>query len=305
MFFSAANPAIESGGMLGESKDRILQQLPELYKPLSILIGRNDVFATILIKMKNSDIHYPIIAKPDIGERGWKVQKITSDVELMAYAENAEFNFLIQEFIDYPIELAILYYRFPDSESGKISSITIKEFLAVIGNGKHSIEELIKENPRAILQLKTLQKEMGNNINSIPGKGKYVELVPIGNHCKGTKFINGNHLIDDALVSTFDEINKTTPGIFFCRYDLKCKSIASLKKGIDIKVMEINGVGAEPAHIYDPNFKLLEAYRVLFSQWNTIYKISRMNREIGFKYMSIKDGWETIRFLRNYKRNAA
>lgn len=95
LFFSAANPAIESGGMLGESKDRILQQLPELYKPLSILIGRNDVFATILIKMKNSDIHYPIIAKPDIGERGWKVQKITSDVELMAYAENAEFNFLI------------------------------------------------------------------------------------------------------------------------------------------------------------------------------------------------------------------
>lgn len=92
-----------------------------------------------------------------------------------------------------------------------ICPITIKEFLSVTGDGRNSKADLMKENPRAILQMKTLQTEIGDQILSIPDKGKYVELVPIGNHYKGTKFINGNHLIDDQLLVVFDSLNISTP----------------------------------------------------------------------------------------------
>ena len=106
-------------------------------------------------------------------------------------------------------------------------------------------------------------------------------------------------------MEVFDEVNKTTPGIFFCRYDLKCTCIEDLKNGKNIKIMEINGVGSEPAHIYDPGFKLMDAYKALFHQWKTIYEISRINRKKGITYMTVKEATQTIRFLMNYKKKAA
>lgn len=305
LFFSAANPAIESGGMMGESKNRILEQLSDEYKPKTVFISKGESFFNILLKIKNAGVHYPVIAKPDIGERGWKVEKIISDLDLQLYRENSDLDFLIQDFVDDPIELAVMYYRLPGEEMGTINSVTVKEFLKVTGDGKSTIKELMGQNPRAILQLPTLEKIMGDGIQSVPYYDEDVELVPIGNHCRGTKFLNGNHLIDEQMTRVFDRINQSTPGIYFCRYDLKCTSISDLKNGINIKVMEINGVGAEPAHIYDPDFKLWNAYKALFGQWKIIYKISRMNRERGVNYMSIQEAWETIRFLRTYKKNAA
>ena len=305
LFFSAANPAIESGGMLGESKFNILEMLPGELKPKTIFIHKEYSEEKILQLIKANGINFPLIAKPDIGERGWMVEKLENPEQLKNYIKEAYFHFIIQDFISHPLEFAIMYYRYPGEEKGIVNSVTIKEFLSVKGDGKSTVKELLNQNPRAIIQIPVLNDVLGDKLNTVVKKGEKRELVSIGNHCRGTKFMNGNHIIDRQLMEAFDEVNKTTPGIFFCRYDLKCTSIEDLKNGKNIKIMEINGVGSEPAHIYDPGFKLMDAYKALFHQWKTIYEISRINRKKGITYMTVKEATQTIRFLMNYKKKAA
>ena len=52
--------------------------------------------------------------------------------------------------------------------------------------------------------------------------------------------------------------------------------------------MEINGVNAEPTHVYQPNYGLFKAYRDIFSHMKIIYEISEQNRSLGVKPKRLK-----------------
>lgn len=302
-YFSAANPSIDNGGMSGESKWDILKNIPTSLLPATVFVRRGSSLPEIENLMRDANIHYPIIAKPDVGERGIQVNKINDDRQLTAYVNAASNDFLIQEFIDYPVELGVFYYRIPNEESGKVTSVVIKEFLHVIGDGKSTVARLIQKSSRGRLHLKRLIEINSNWENKIPVAGEYMELEPIGNHCRGTKFVNGNELIDDRLNKVFDFISKQIPEFYFGRYDLKCKSIEELMTGKGIKIMELNGAGAEPSHIYDPGFSILNAYKILFHHWKIMYVISRENNRLGHRYMSIREGIQKIKSLRQLSRS--
>ena len=66
------------------------------------------------ILLKQHNIRYPFIIKPDIGERGFHVALLTSREELEGYLANQKENHIIQEYINYPIELGVFYIRMPD-----------------------------------------------------------------------------------------------------------------------------------------------------------------------------------------------
>ena len=124
--------------------------------------------------------------------------------------------------------------------------------------------------------------------------GAKLELVSIGNHVLGTKFLNSNHLITDRLSASFDRISKQVDGFYFGRYDLRVASINDLENG-KVKVVELNGCGAEPSHIYQPGFSLWKALGVLFQHWNYIYRISTQNHALGVPYISFAEGRDTYR----------
>ena len=63
----------------------------------------------------------------------------------------------------------------------------------------------------------------------------------------------------------------------------------------NIKIMEVNGVASEPAHIYQPNNSLLNAYRDVFKHLNLIYKIAQQNHQQGFKYPSFAEFKEALK----------
>ena len=86
----------------------------------------------------------------------------------------------------------MLYSRLPNSEKGEVTSVTLKEFLTVYGDGTSSILELMQQSTRARFQIDRLKTEMGDAINRIPANNEKVLLEPIGNHCRGTRFINLN-----------------------------------------------------------------------------------------------------------------
>ena len=107
-----------------------------------------------------------------------------------------------------------------------------------------------------------------------------------------------HHLISKELVSIFDEASTTLNEWYFGRFDVRTASHEEMQRG-NFKVVEVNGVNSEPAHIYDPHMSLLKAYADLFRHWNTIFRIARENRRRGFK--PEKTG-EVIHLIREHFR---
>ena len=138
----------------------------------------------------------------------------------------------------------------------------------------------------------------------IPQHGEILLLEPIGNHSRGTMFLNGNEHISEALCHHFDEIARNFTGIYYGRFDLKCHSISELEKGERYKVLEFNGVASEPAHIYDPSYPTWKAYRDIFRHWKIIYQISRVQLTKGVKPMTIREAARSLREYIRYMKEA-
>lgn len=301
-FFSAANPVIETGGLWGESKRNILQRIPEALLPVTIYLSKESTPEYVKAAIDKAGLAYPVIAKPDIGERGIFVEKINTEDELIDYISKIRpvgVNYLIQEYIYFECELAVLYYRFPGDSRGKITSICIKEFLSITGDGVTTMRGLIEKVPRARFQLSTLEQKYGAALNNILPSGEKKMLVPIGNHRLGTTFLNGADLIDEQLTSVFDKISLQIEGMYYGRFDMRCKDLASLREGKTIKILEYNGVGSDPAHIYQPGYSFFRACRDYFYHWSIIYAVSRKCHLNGISYMTSA---EAGRVYSNYKK---
>ena len=285
-FFSAANPSIETGGMIFESKWDIFKLIPKEYYPCTILIEANRPIDDVIASMKLASLSFPVIAKPDKGERGWCVAILQNKTDLKNYISDHPIDFLIQQYINYPVELSVFYYRNPNEACGIITSVTGKEYLKVTGNGVSNLYELIMANDRAFLKInKPLQL---CNFYKIPEKGKDEILVPFGNHSRGAMFLDCCSIIDEELTATFNKISKQIQGFYFGRFDLKCRSISDLKKGQYFSILELNGSGAEPSHIYQPGFSFFKAQKVITGHYRMMYEAAKENNKRGVPYMSLK-----------------
>lgn len=288
------------GGMLGESKYEVLNLVPNEVKPITALVRLPATKARVLEIMEQHQLKFPVIFKPDLGERGWMVRRIDHEADIELYLTQIKIDFLIQELINLPLEFGVFYIRYPNTSEGRVSSITMKEFLCVTGDGKKDLQTLILEKDRARLQWPILKKKHAGMLSAILEDGKKMELVSVGNHCLGTKFLNGNHLITPKLSASFNRIGKQIKGFYFGRFDLRCASLEDLENG-NVKIMELNGCGAEPAHIYHPGASLRMAVTVILNHWRDMYCISKLNHEAGVPYLSFREGYASFRKFRNLK----
>lgn len=302
-FFAASNPKIDFGGMLGESKAAIFDLIPDKYIPRTKRFSADVSLSHVTNFLNEHNLDFPIICKPDIGERGWMVEKIRNTDELIIYLNRIKVDFLAQEYVNYPVELGVFYYRMPGNEKGNVSSIVVKDMLHVIGNGNKTTRELIQANPRANMQLEMLERDGKIDLDAVPEKNIRVELEPIGNHCKGTTFLNGNMHISANLEIVFDTISKEIEEFYFGRFDLRCKSIADLEKGAHFKILELNGAGAEPGHIYQPGYALLKGYTDICFHLNKLCTISIVNHRRGFKHPTFVEGIKKIAEIRRYNKS--
>jgi len=300
-FFSASNPSIETGGMFFESKWSIFKLIPSHYYPATILVDPKMDLSVIETKLKEADIHFPIIAKPDRGERGWCVKKLHNSIALAEYIAQTPIPFLIQTYVDYPVELSVFYYRHPNSTKGTVTSVTYKKLLSVVGDGFSTIEALMRKKDRAFLQYQRLKKDSQIQLNEVLPVGEERVLVPYGNHVLGTMFIDFNHIIDDALISSIDAISKQIEGFYFGRYDLRCASIDDLKQGKNFAILELNGAGAEPAHIYHPGFSFMKAQKVLMQHFKMLFDAAIANQQSGVPFMTYQAYTQTKKLEKAFK----
>lgn len=292
-FFLATNPAIE-GFILSDSKFKTLQLVPPEHRPKSLLVKPGKALAEVLDAMREMNVQFPVILKPDVGFRGIKVKKVESKQQLEQELSELNFPAIIQEYCSEPFETGIFYYRYPNEDTGYIPSVTIKEFLKVTGDGTRTLEELVSASPRAILQANRLRQFYGTEYTQIVSRGRVLEVESLGNHNRGTRFIDGNKLVDEELVAIFDKLSHQMQGFYFGRFDIRANSWEALKQRQEFKIIEVNGVGGEPTHIYDSSNSLIMAWAALCHSWRIAARIARINFSNGVKrpsYREARDLW--------------
>ncbi len=303
-FFSAVNPAIATGGFFGEQKHKIYALIPPEYLPKTMHVTQEEVHRHKLPeKIAGAGFTFPLVCKPDVGERGMHVNIVHDLRELQKYARRIPGDIIVQEYIAYPVELSVMAYRSPMRQEGAVTSICLKSFLCVTGDGQKTLRDLIDENPRAILQKKALGRKL--NLQHIPAAGETVLLEAIGNHCRGTQFLNANAWITPQLQQTILDILARMPGIFYGRFDLRTASIEDLAQGRAFQIMEFNGAGSEPAHIYDPGYSIFKAYRDMWKHWKIMYRIFREQKTQGIRTTPWREGLQSLRAYFSYKKKSS
>jgi len=299
-FFPAANPRIRYGGFLMESKKEIYDLLPPGYYPKTILIKQETTPAAVLDEIRENDFSFPLIAKPDIGMRGLAAKKMENEDDIVCIAGKYDIDYLIQEFVPWENEVGIFYYRYPGNDRGYISGIVGKEFLSVTGDGKNSVVQLLEKDKRYLLQLESLKKEYGQELDEVLVEGEKKLLVPYGNHARGAKFLDFTGRIDEDLTALTDKICKQVPEFYYGRIDLRYNTWEELKQGQNFSIIELNGAGSEPTHMYDPKHSLFFAWKEIIRHWIILWRISRLNHKKGFSYMTYSEGAKMFRDNRAY-----
>jgi sporulation protein YlmC with PRC-barrel domain len=279
-----------------ESKKEIYDLIPFEYYPATLFFKASSSVPDILALIKQRNLKYPLIGKPDIGMKGMMVKKLENEKELLSYVTNSKVDFLIQEYIPFKNEIGIFYYRYPNEEKGYISGIVKKELLAVTGNGVSTVEQLLLKNKRAVLQLPVLRKTEKDKMNIVLKKDEEFIVVPYGNHVRGAKFLDDSQLIDEELTKTIDSICKKVDGFYFGRLDICYNDWEELKQGKNFSIIELNGSGSEPTHIYDPRHSVFWAWKEIAKHWKILYRVSKLNHQLqNTPYMTTRMGLDMFK----------
>lgn len=278
--------------------------LPPDLCPTYFNVLPHEPIENILKAICEKKMAYPLIAKPEIGGQGILVRKLENDDQLRFYHKNVPVEYFIQEFLPYPLEVSLFYYRYPWEKNGRITGFLQKVPLRVYGDGTHTLKELILSNSKSKKHLESLQVRHGAHFEKVLQDGELYKLSDAGNHNRGAQFIDLKDEINDSLLHILDDISHSINDFFYGRYDIMCSSIADLKQGKNFKILEYNGCGAEPNHFYDTGYTLRKAYLEIMMHWKKLFTISRYNHLQGHRYWPFWKGWRFLRQTKKYFRIA-
>jgi len=297
---TASNPGIFSGGMVGESKMAMLQELfktsPEFTAEAELIARRSDdrkmgadkpevkelcLLPSFCRETEPGMFAEPFILKPDVGQRGVGIKLIRTRAQAEAYLCQTSAPLVAQRYAPGPLEAGVFYYRFPHEARGRIFAITEKKFPVLVGDGKSTVAELIAHDPRARFIADTYLKRFHTRRDEVLAAGEELKLVESGNHAQGCIFCDGMKFRTPELEARIDDISRKLPGFFIGRYDIRYANEEDLRAGKNFQIIELNGATSEATSIYDARNSLLDAYRTLFHQWDLVFAIGAANRHRG------------------------
>lgn len=282
--FTLANPGMPYGGVVGESKSDLLAKFNEpsvaSYEVIPTDLKEEERIGRAHSFMTRNNLTFPVVVKPDVGERGRGVQIIDHRSQLERHIRENQQKLILQEHMGGQ-EYGIFYYRFPNKEKGNIFSITSKHLVYVEGDGKSTIEELILADDEAVTLAKYHLKRNEDRLYDVPEKGELLPIVRLGTHARGAVFEERSSLITKELTNALNNICNPVPEFLFGRMDIKVPTADHLTRGEDIKIIEVNGVTSESTNIYDEQYTLLQGLVILCQQWRLAFEIGAQNRAQG------------------------
>jgi len=291
--FTASNPGIASGGFAFESKSESLRYLRHAsaaaqFTVIPAALDPEARLAAACDFLEREKLAFPVVIKPDVGERGSGVVIVRQQSELEMRLQEANSNLILQEYVA-GLEFGISYRRMPFQAYGEITGITHKAFPVLVGDGLSTLRELILRDRRASCMAETYEKLTRHSLDGVPAKGEAVQLVEIGSHCRGAIFLDASNLRTPELERRIDSIAQAHPEFYLGRFDVRVPSLEDFQSGRNIKVLELNGVTGEATHIYDPKVGIIHAYRTMFEHWRSAFEIGAINRERGFSSLTLPD----------------
>lgn len=306
MAFTAVNPALEAGGMVGEKKHQALLPLqsnaPDLVATFSLIQAESAVerVAQALEFAKVQGM--PLVLKPDVGQRGRGVFVARDEAQISDYLSRFKGVVIAQRYVEGE-EFGVFVARAPNELAPRVLSIVHKMFPSVVGDGHRTLRELILADARAKLISALLFSRWASELERIPSPQEVVKLVEIGAHCRGSLFLDGIAHATPELIETLTRLLNAVPGYAFGRVDLRAPSVAHFRAGQGLQVLELNGVSAESAHIYHPGTPLLKGYRAMFHQWSTAFAIGHAYFRQG---VATTSAWSLLRqFRQDLRRGEA
>lgn len=310
-----ANPYIESGGFRGESKFSYLRQISPnnerwLCRSVPVRITSRDSLSLSIRRadqaITESGLSYPVVVKPDIGACGYGVRLVHDIGDLSAYVERYPKGqtLMIQEYLSWAGEAGIYYMRIPGEARGRIYSLGLRYYPHVVGDGNSTLRHLIEADPRASRCAGLHRDTLGPRLHEVPARGQSVRLALVASLRLGALYRDGSPYVTEAMTRRFDDIAQSMPEFYCGRFDVRFESIDKLKDGESFRIIEVNGVGAEAIHIWDPQLTLGHTYKVLFELHELIFRIAAHNRARGFRPLNISQviglQWKESRLLRAY-----
>ncbi len=289
-YFSPVNPQLEFSGFEGEGKREMYDLMPQQSYPTTIYIKPGLPFDELLRLVSNAGLSYPMVVKPDKGMQGILFRILHTSHDLKNYHKMMPVEYVVQRFVDLPLEFSAFHIRYPGQTKGKLTGFIQKQYLSVTGDGRSDLLTLIQQHPKAKLREADLRKKHAARLTEVLPAGETYYLSFAGNHNQGATFINLYNEIDDRLRLLFDTLSNECKTFYYGRYDLKCASLSDLKEGKNFYVLEFNGTGAEPNHIYDCNLSYFGALKEIARHWRDMYLIGRINHKQGVPYWSFRKG---------------
>jgi membrane protein DedA with SNARE-associated domain len=292
-----ANPGIELGGLVGESKFETLEVLQDSHPDFTARSWKlpsgpaNGRWETLRTLMDSGDPGFPFVLKPDIGQRGAGFRIVRTRDEARGYLEQTQAALVVQEYLPGPLEAGIFYHRLPGEERGRIFAITEKVFPVLVGDGRTTLRELIAADPRARFLQEIYLRRHSARLDAIPAADEVIRLVEAGNHAQGCLFLDGSRLATPALLDRIEALSRSVPGFHVGRYDVRYSDPVAFGEGRGFRIVELNGAAAEATSVYDPSKRLLDAYRTLFRQWEIVFEAGAAQRRLGVRVPGYREFW--------------
>lgn len=300
---SCCNPAITTGGMVGEGKVEYLDIMgPRALRATAITTfvvadGIKSV-ADVEAAMKRAGLSYPIVVKPDLGWCGFGVRRIDDRNALRVYLTGFPRGerLVLQRWLDQTGEAGVFYMRRPGDRKGQIIGMLIRHFPRVTGDGARTVAQLMAADSRANRLGGDGASEACCDLTAVPALGQVVRIAVVASTRVGGLYEDGSALVTPALTRAFDAICDDMKDFHVGRFDVKFDSLASLCEGEGFSIIEVNGAGSEAVHAWDPTLTLRQAYKIIFAKQQLLFAIGDAMRRRGHRPV----GWWALarHFLR-------
>lgn len=286
---TAANPNIETGGFVGESKASYFAQIGDEFRDWILPVASVAPGDESELVRQRAGLTYPLIAKPDIGWCGYGVRRIADVAELKAYADAfpRDATFLLQALAPEPNEAGIQYLRWPGETRGHVVALTVRHLPHVIGDGVQTVSALIALDPRTALKESLYRSVLGDAaLARVPARGEHVQLTTIASARVGSRYEDAGRLVTAALNDIIDRISRAMPDFHFGRFDVRFESVEALQQG-RFSIIEVNGAGSEAIQFWDPGLSLIDAYRGVFAKQRQLFALGAAMRRRGHKPITL------------------
>jgi hypothetical protein len=289
---SAANPAITSGGLVGETKLEYFHSMGPLAlsataRHCALAPAQRESIAAVREALAREGIAFPLIAKPDLGMCGFGVCRVDDEQELAAYLAGfpGDQTVVLQEYLAQEGEAGIFYAREPGAAQGRIIGLALRYFPRVTGDGMSTVDALIRRDPRA-----SRVRHAGHRLDldgaRVPAAGEQVRLATIGSTRVGGLYRDGSACITPALSERIDGIARDMQQFHFGRFDVRFADLEALRRA-QVRIMEVNGAGSEAIEAWDPAFGLGRALGIIFAKQRTLFAIAAANRRRGHRPIGV------------------